>query len=130
MTTDPTADGGPGRRTRIALWIVKGLMALVFLYAGGAKLLGTEKMVTEFGHLGFGQGFRYLTGVIEVVAVILLFVPRMDFYGGVLLMGICGGAFISQIAVLHNDVIHTVVLGLMALAVTWFGRPAWLFRNT
>ena len=42
------------------------------LAAATAKLSGQAKMVTEFGELGLGQAFRYLTGVIEVGGVALL----------------------------------------------------------
>ena len=118
-----------GRGGTIALWVVKILVAAVFLYAGGAKLAGTEKMVTEFGALGLGQGFRYLTGTIEVAATVLLLIPATAFYGSVLLIGICGGAFIAQVTALHHDVIHVFVLGVLLLAIGWLTRPAWLFRR-
>jgi hypothetical protein len=129
MTSGTKPGAAAGRGTAIALWTIKGLLALVFLYAGGAKFLGTAKMVTEFGELGLGQGFRYVTGAIEVAGTILLFVPGLAFAGAILLIGICGGALMAQLSVLHHDVIHVFVLGFLALILAWFHRPAWFFRN-
>jgi hypothetical protein len=47
-----------------ALWAAKALVAPAFAAAACLKLSGNAKMVTEFGTIGLGQGFRYLTGLI------------------------------------------------------------------
>ena len=37
-----------GRRVTVALWVVQGLLALVFLFAGGSKLvMSIEEMTKE-----------------------------------------------------------------------------------
>ena len=43
------------------------LLSIAFLGAGGSKLAGVEMMVMTFDQIGWGQGFRYVTGAIEVV---------------------------------------------------------------
>ena len=48
------------------------LLSIAFLGAGGAKLAGVEMMVMTFDQIGWGQGFRYLTGAIEVIGVVLV----------------------------------------------------------
>ena len=50
------------------------LLSIAFLGAGGAKLAGVDMMVMTFDQIGWGQGFRYLTGAIEVIGVALLVV--------------------------------------------------------
>ena len=45
------------------------LLSIAFLGAGGAKLAGVDMMVMTFDQIGWGQGFRYLTGAIEVIGV-------------------------------------------------------------
>jgi putative oxidoreductase len=60
-----------------ALWVLKVLLCLVFLAAGGAKLVGHERMVQVFDMVGIGQWFRVATGVIEVGAALALLVPRL-----------------------------------------------------
>ena len=112
-----------GQLGRIGLWIVKALVALAFLAAAGLKLSGSPKMVAEFGELGLGQAFRYVTGGIEGLGALALLWPRTAFVGAVMLAGICGGALLAQLAVLHGDVVHVFVLGALVLLVGWASRP-------
>jgi len=56
-------------RWSIALRI---LLMLVFVAAGGLKLAGVPKMVALFDQIGLGQGFRLLTGIVEVTGGIAL----------------------------------------------------------
>lgn len=107
----------PSRAGSIGFWLLKGFVALAFIAAALLKLSGDPKMVTEFGEIGFGQGFRYLTGVIEVLGAILLLVPRAARLGALLLLGICVGALVAQIVVLHGDLIHVFVLGALLAVI-------------
>ena len=61
------------------------LLSIAFLGAGGAKLAGVEMMVMTFDQIGWGQGFRYLTGAIEVIGVMLLWLPRRQVIGAAVL---------------------------------------------
>lgn len=114
------------RWARVGLWILKGLLALAFLAAAWLKLSGNPKMVAEFGEIGFGQGFRILTGTIEITGAALLLWPRSAFLGAALLLGICGGALIAQLTILHGDLVHVFVLGGLLALVGWLSRPAML----
>src|SRR6267154_1398181 len=55
-----------GRSGVIALWVVQIALAGMFLLAGGSKLVSAPAMVTLLNTIGFGQWFRYVTGLIEV----------------------------------------------------------------
>ncbi|TFU03685.1 DoxX family protein [Polymorphobacter arshaanensis] len=110
--------------THIALWVVKLLVGAAFLYAAVMKLSGNPQMVAEFEKIGLGQGFRILTGVIELTGALLLLVPRTTFAGAVLLAGISGGALIAQLGPLKGDLIHVFVLGGLVLLIGWASRPA------
>jgi putative oxidoreductase len=52
-------------------------MGALFLYLGGTKLLGSTAEVRLFHDYGWGQWFRYVTGVIELAGALLLIVPRL-----------------------------------------------------
>jgi putative oxidoreductase len=122
MEADAGAKSGPwaGR----AFWALMVLLALVFLLAASMKLFGLPKMVAEFGQIGLGQGFRHLTGTIEISGAVLLLWPRSSFFGALILLGICAGAFLAQYGPLHGDIIHVFVLGGLLAVAAWIARPS------
>lgn len=128
MTIQPTTNQQGKRWAVILVWLLKGLLALAFLAAAAAKLSSQPMMVAEFGKIGLGQGFRYVTGATEVTGSVLLLWPRSAFFGALMLLGVCSGAFLAQIGPLHGDVIHVFVLGSLLLLAAWLTRPSWLRR--
>jgi putative oxidoreductase len=108
-----------GRGVNVALWVLQVLLAAAFLMAGASKLAGAEMMVKQFETLGLGQWFRYLTGALEIVAAVLLLVPRWSGFGGLLLIPIMVGAAIAHLVVFKNSpAVPLVFLGL-ASVVAW-----------
>jgi putative oxidoreductase len=122
MTTTVTA-----RKTSvktIGFWILKILLSISFLGAGGAKLAGLPAMVSEFDIVGLGQWFRYLTAALEIIGAITLLAPRTTPIGALLLAVVCIGAFFAQLLALHGDVVHTVIMAAVLFAIAWAGRAA------
>ena len=104
----------PASRTQtIVLWVLRILMALVFLATGLFKLTGQPLSIATFDAIGLGQWFRYVTGVMETAGAILVVVPRVSAFGAVLLFCVSVGAFVAAISVLHIDFIHTIVLAVI-----------------
>jgi len=79
---------------KTALWIVLGVM---FLMAGGAKLMGQHSQVQHFAQWGYPLWFLYLTGLIEVAGAICLFIPKAQFYGIVVLSITMVGAALTHL---------------------------------
>lgn len=105
----------PPRWKSAALWTLKGLLAAVFLSAGGAKLAGAPMMVENFQHIGFGQWFRYLTGALEVIGAIVILLPRLAAFGGVLLSCIMAGAIATHLLLIGGSAVPAIIL--LALSV-------------
>ena len=110
------------RHTTIGLWSLRILTAAIFLVAGLMKLLGLSIMVQEFDAVGFGQWFRYLTGLLEIIGAVAVLAPSYSALGAALLLVVDIGAFIAQIAILHMDWIHTIVIGALLAAVVYLQR--------
>ncbi len=106
----------------IGFWVLKLVLAALFLFAGGAKLAGLPAMVEVFERVGFGQWFRYLTGLLELSGAALLLWPATTAYGALLLTIVSIGAFLAQLLVLHEDVIHCIVLAVILAAIAWTHR--------
>ena len=110
------------RSMTIVLWILRILMAALFLFASYMKLSGNPMMVDEFNTIGLGQWFRYLTGVLELAGGLAILVPSVSVFAALVLLAVDAGAFVTQIAVLHGDWIHTVVIGAILAAVIYLQR--------
>ncbi len=112
----------PSRVTTIVIWVLRVLLAALFLMAAFMKLSGQPMMVEEFGTIGLGQGFRYLTGILELIGGIALLVPAVSVFGAVLLLCVDVGAFVTQAVILHGDVIHTIVIAALLLVLIYLQR--------
>jgi putative oxidoreductase len=119
-----------GRPKAIGFWVLKILFGLAFIAAGCAKIYGPPAMVAEFDAVGLGQWFRYFTGALELIGAILLLTPRTTAFGALLLAGICGGAFFAQFFALHGDIVHTIVMAIILLAIAWTRRDQILAAST
>ena len=107
---------------KYGLLAIKILAGLAFLAAGSAKLLGVEMMVGTFEAIGVGQWFRYLTGAIEVVSAILLFVPGKQAYGAALLVCTMIGAVAAHLLVLGPSAVPALVLGIFSAIILYAHR--------
>ena len=61
----------PSRTMPIVLWVLRALMAALFLFAAFAKLTSLQMEVDAFAMLPVGQWFRYLVGLLELAGGIL-----------------------------------------------------------
>lgn len=121
--TATVSTASQSKLARGLVWTLKIVLALVFAAAALAKLSSQPMMVDEFGKIGFGQGFRIITAIIELAGVGLLIWPRTAFIGAIVLFGICAGALVAQVGPLHGDVIHVIVLGALTGLAAWLCRP-------
>jgi len=106
---------------KIAGWILVVVLALVFALVGGMKLLGVPGAVKEFEMIGFGQWFRYVTGVLEVAGAIGLLIPRYRFWAALLIACIMACATMINIWILHVPGLARVTAVLMTLAIALAG---------
>lgn len=113
-----------GRAARIAVWFLRVLVGVAFLFFAFMKLSGQPNMVAEFDTVGLGQWFRYFTGGLELVGGIAVLVPRTSVFGAVLLLIVDIGAFIAQVAILHMDWIHCVVIAALLVVLIVLQRSA------
>ena len=98
------------------------LLTLAFVGAGGAKLAGIPMMVETFETIGFGQGFRYFTGLVEIAGAALLWWPNRQAIGASVLGGTMVGAVLSHWFILGPSAVPAIVLGLLCAAVLYIHR--------
>jgi putative oxidoreductase len=129
---DSSPSAGLGRWPNIGLWTLQVLLSATFFMAGGAKLFGVEATVKAFAALGLGQWFRYVTGILEVTAAVLLLVPWSSALGALLIVPIMLGAIAAHLFVFKNSPALPLVLLALDLVVLWVRRDQlrFLFGGT
>lgn len=120
MTTGVLTHSGNGSGAR--LWTVRSLrilLALAFLAAGSAKLASVPAMIQIFDALGFGQWFRYVTGVVEIVGAVALLIPSYAVLGAAWLGTTMFFGTLAHLFILHtNPAPALFLLALSAVIVT------------
>ena len=111
---------------KTALWIVLGVM---FIMAGGAKLMGNHSQVEHFAHWGYPLWFLYLTGMIEVGGGICLFIPKAQFYGIIVLSMTMVGAALTHLMAGEMGAFPVPVILLSLLLMLAWTMPKLLKGN-
>ncbi len=83
------------------LSIVAAVIMLQTLYF---KFSGAEESIYIFKTMGIEPWGRYITGVAELVAGLLLLYPRTSHFGAVIGVGVMFGAIVSHLTVLGIEV--------------------------
>jgi len=109
---------------RRIVWGLRILLALVFGAAGIAKLAGAPQMVQVFEAIGFGQWFRYVTGVVEVGGAVLLLVPATGFVGALLMAVTMVFAVATHLMLIGGSPAPAIALALLSAFAAWRLRPA------
>lgn len=118
----PSSTPALSRTQTILAWSLQALLAAAFLASGGSKLMGVQQMVEAFDRIGLGQGFRYVTGLIEVTSGILLLVPGFAAFGAGLLVCTMIGAIVTHLFVIGGSPLPAIVLLVLAAIVLWLRR--------
>ena len=103
--------------------ILTGLFALFMLGASIApKLLRLPVAEETMAQLGWPAGYAFMIGLIELSCLILYLIPRTNVLGGILMMGLLGGAMATQSRAdspLFSHILFSLYLGLFMWGGLW-----------
>ncbi|RTY88524.1 DoxX family protein [Flavobacterium sp. GT3R68] len=88
----------------IFIWILRLTAAIILLQTLFFKFSGSEESVYIFSTLGMDPYGRIGSGIAELIAAILILIPRTTLLGALLGMGVMLGAIFSHIFVLGIEV--------------------------
>jgi hypothetical protein len=97
-------------------WICRVAAAVILLQTLFFKFTAAPESVYIFTRVGLEPWGRIGSGIVELIAAILLFVPRLSWLGAGIAIGVIGGAIVSHLTVLGIVVMDDGGL-LFALAV-------------
>ena len=94
---------GIAKESDLSGWVLRCGVAAYMIMAGSEKFAsGHTYWVGFFGQIGFGQWFRYFTGVVEVLGALLYIFPLTCPIGAAMLACTMTGAMLAQILVSHS----------------------------
>lgn len=101
------------------VWFLRIVAAAILLQTLFFKFSGAEESVYIFSKLGMEPYGRIGSGIAELIAVILILIPKTTWMGALLACGIMSGAILSHLFVLgiavENDGGLLFVLALIVL---------------
>jgi len=102
---------------KIASLVLRGVIAVILLQTLYFKFSGAPESVYIFTQMGMEPVGRYATGVVELVASVLLFVPAAIPIGAVLALGTISGAILGHLTKLGIEVQgdHGLLFGLACI---------------
>lgn len=94
---DESGPSEPGRRLATLSWILQVLCAAILFQTLFFKFTAAPESVYIFRTLGIEPWGRIASGLAELVACVLLLVPRTVAIGALLSLGVIGGALVGHL---------------------------------
>ena len=116
-------------KTSILIWIIRVTAAIILLQTLYFKFTGAEESVYIFSALGLEPYGRIGTGIAELIAVILILIPRTTVLGAILGLGIMAGAIFSHLFVLGIEVKNDGGALFILALITFFCCTILVFLN-
>ena len=110
------SSGIPNRIGVMTTWLLRIAVALVFVNVGSSKFRDPT-WAQLFGRIGFGQWFRYVTGLVQIVGGVLVLIPRTSLIGVALVACTMAGAVVAWLTVLHAPANALIPGALFAILV-------------
>jgi len=119
-------------RTKILSWIARLLAAVILLQTLFYKFTGAQESKFIFTKLGAEPWGRIGSGIMELIASILILIPATTAYGALLGLGIMGGAILSHIIILglvvqddHGQLfVYALLVFICCFYLVWINRKS------
>ena len=99
---------------KIIGWVLTVLLAMLFIFSAGTKLLGGADAVKGAALMDISANTVKLFGIIELLSVMLFIIPRTGVLGTLLLAAYIGGAIAT-----HVEHQFPVVMPVIVECVIW-----------
>ncbi|HAW78508.1 MAG TPA: DoxX family protein [Balneola sp.] len=88
----------------ILFWVLRVVAAGILLQTLFFKFTGAPESIYIFETVGLEPFGRYASGITELFAAIFLLIPRFNWLGALLSLGVMSGAILSHLTVLGIEV--------------------------
>ncbi len=97
------------------MFILRIIVAVAFLLAGGAKLAGAKPLADQFEEFGLPRFMMYLVGVLEIAGAVGLFILPLAVWAALGLSALMLGAIANHIKAKHKFDKMAPSLGLLIM---------------
>lgn len=87
-------------KINILSWVLRIAAAVIMVQTLYFKFTGAPESIYIFTKVGMEPFGRYASGVAELIASILLLIPRTTWLGALIGLGVIGGAIMSHLTIL------------------------------
>ncbi|RYC71430.1 MULTISPECIES: DoxX family protein [Spirosoma] len=120
--------------TLYVLWAARLLAAIILLQTLYFKFGAQAESVYIFAKLGVEPWGRIGSGVVELVAALLILIPRTSWIGASIGLGVMAGAILSHLTVLGIDILGDggylfflgVVVAVSCVVILLLTRQQWV----
>lgn len=91
-------------KSSLFTWLLRLVVAAILLQTLYFKFTGAEESIYIFKTLGMEPYGRIGSGIVELIASILILIPRTTLLGALLGLGVISGAILSHLFVLGIEV--------------------------
>ena len=99
-------------------WLFTALVVFMLGKSGVSKVMATEEMVNNFAYIKLSS-YLGLVGVLEIIGIITLAIPRTSIYGAILISCLMSSAATIHLSYMGGqNVIIPILIGLF----TWAGH--------
>ena len=116
------------KKMRITNHVLSAILGTIVLGAGAFKLLNAPGYAEQVAHLNIPDVMIPIIGIIEVAGAIALLIPKVRFYGALVVGGTMLGAVVTHLIAgdFFPGALPPSVLGLLAATIAWSAQPKWL----
>ncbi len=115
-------DEKPQRIDVLMTWLPRVAVALAFFGFGYQKFAGDAMWIRVFDRIGFGQWFRYFTGVMQIGGALLVLIPRTFVLGMAMLACTMVGAMTFWVVVAKQP-FAAIIPGFVFVALLAVAAP-------
>ncbi|MCB0599742.1 MAG: DoxX family protein [Saprospiraceae bacterium] len=109
-------------------WILRIVLALILVQTLFFKFTGAPESIYIFEKTGLGAPGRIGSGIVELIASILLLIPKWKTYGALLAFGSMSGAIFFHLTSLGIDVMGDGGTLFYLACLVWLGSLYLLIR--
>ena len=115
--------------TKVFIWLLRVLAALILLQTLYFKFTGAPESVYIFTQVGMEPEGRIASGIVELLAAILIMIPATTWLGAILALGTISGALFFHLTKLGIEVMDDDGTLFILACVVFIGSIILLWKN-